>query len=86
MKKTLQEETVLVELSEEDRAQRAFELVELTDKIRVLKEQKSAAMAAFNEEIKVLEGKALRLTDACITGQERQTAQTDMFLKVAGSS
>ncbi len=79
MPKKPQEEMVLVDLSDEERAQRAFELAEVSRDLRLLKEEKAEYNRRMKAQIDDLEKRSVDLAEACMTGTERRPAQIDAF-------
>lgn len=76
-KRKVQQETVVVELTEEERSERAFTLAEKSSQLLKVKTAKTAAAKDFTAQIKELEESIRELADAFSTGRERRPAQVD---------
>lgn len=70
-----QQETILVELTDKERAERAFELAGASKQVLELEADRTAYVREKNAKIKELKKRIRELADAYDTGKERRPAQ-----------
>lgn len=76
-------ETVLVELTDEERAERAFELAENAKAVLAIEEKRTAFNKEINTKLKALKTRIRECADAYDSGVERRPAQQELPMQAA---